>query len=227
VRIGVFASHEGTTLQAVVDACAAKAIPCQVVAVISNHQESGALRRAQTAGIRGYHLSSRTHPDSAGLDAAICQALVESATDVILLAGYMKQIGPETLSRFRGRILNTHPALLPKFGGRGMYGHHVHRAVLAAGEAKSGASVHVVSGGYDAGPILAEAEVRVEPTDTPETLAERVQGCERSLVIEVLGGVATGRVLLPPAEEEGRLTTRFSGPATPAAQRECKKREDR
>ena len=110
------------------------------------------------------------------MDAAICRALVECDVDVILLAGYMKQIGPETLSRFRGRILNTHPALLPKFGVKGMYGLHVHRAVLAAGESKSGASVHVVSEAYDAGPVLAQVDVRVEPTDTPETFSGRRRG---------------------------------------------------
>jgi phosphoribosylglycinamide formyltransferase-1 len=201
VRIGVVASHEGTTLQAVVDACVAGAIRGQVVAVISNNRESGALQRARAAGIPGYHLSSRTHPAPADLDAAISRILAESAADVVLLAGYMKQIGPETLGRFRGRILNTHPALLPKFGGKGMYGLHVHRAVLAASEAKSGASVHVVSEEYDAGPVLARGEVPVKPTDTAEILAERVQGRERSLVVEVLGAIAAGRIRLPAAEE--------------------------
>ena len=176
MKIGVLASHEGTTLQAVVDACAAKAIPCQVVAIISNNRDSGALQRARATSIRAYHLSSHTNPDAADLDVAICRALVECDVDVILLAGYMKQIGPETLSRFRGRILNTHPALLPKFGGKGMYGLHVHRAVLAAGESKSGASVHVVSEAYDAGPVLAQVDVRVEPTDTPETFSGRRRG---------------------------------------------------
>jgi phosphoribosylglycinamide formyltransferase-1 len=172
-----------------------------VVAVISNNQECGALERARAAGIPAYHLSSRTHPDPAGLDAAICQTLADSAADVVLLAGYMKQIGPETLSRFRGRILNTHPALLPKFGGRGMYGLHVHRSVLAAGETKTGSSVHIVSEEYDAGPVLAQCEVPVEPTDTPETLAERVQRHERSLLVEVLGDIAVGRLRLPAAED--------------------------
>jgi phosphoribosylglycinamide formyltransferase-1 len=190
VRLGVLASHEGTTLQGVVDACAAGAIAGQVVAVVSNNGDAGALRRARAAGIAAYHLSGRTHPDRAALDAAICAVLERHAVDLVLLAGYMKLLGPQTLSRFRGRILNTHPALLPKFGGHGMYGIHVHRAVLAAGEVKTGASVHVVTEDYDAGPVIAQCEVPVEPGDTAETLAERVQAQERRLLVEVLGKIA-------------------------------------
>ena len=180
-----------------IDACAASVISCQVVAVISNNRESGALQQARAAGIPAYHLSSRTHPDPAALDAAICEALERHRTDLIVLAGYMKPVGSGTLSRFRGRVLNTHPALLPKFGGKGMYGLHVHRAVLAAGDSKTGASVHVVTDEYDAGPLIAQREVPVEPADTPETLAERVQASERRLLVEVLGRIAEGRLRLP------------------------------
>src|SRR5678815_2675733 len=142
MKIGVLASHEGTTLQAIIDACTAGALAATVVTVISNNRDAGALHRARAAGIRVHHLSSRTHSEAEALDAAICQALVEDEVDVVVLAGYMKKLGPETLVRFRGRVLNTHPALLPKFGGQGMYGVRVHEAVLAAGEATSGASVH-------------------------------------------------------------------------------------
>jgi len=112
--------------------------------------------------------------------------------DLVVLAGYMKKLGPRTLARFRGRIVNTHPALLPKFGGKGMYGIHVHRAVLAAGEAKTGASVHLVDEEYDTGRVVAQREVPVLAGDTPETLAERVQQHERALLIDVLTRVADG-----------------------------------
>ena len=146
--------------------------------------------------------------------------LVDRAVDVVVLAGYMKQLGSQTLSQFRGRVLNTHPALLPKFGGKGMYGLHVHRAVLASGEAKTGASVHVVTEEYDAGPVIAQCEVAVDPADTPETLAERVQARERALLVDVLGQIAHGHLPLPvPPEGEYRPTDRFSGPAAPASER--------
>ena len=197
MRIGVLASHEGTTLQAIIDACAAGALAAKVVTVISNNRDAGALHRARVAGIRVHHLSSRTHSEAEALDAAICQALVEDEADVVVLAGYMKKLGPQTLVRFRGRVLNTHPALLPKFGGKGMYGVRVHEAVLAAGEAQSGASVHLVDEDYDTGPVIAQAEVAVLEGDTPDRLGARVQERERALLVDVLARIADGRISLP------------------------------
>jgi phosphoribosylglycinamide formyltransferase-1 len=193
LRIGVLASHEGTTLQAILDACAAGEITARVVTVISNNSDSGALRRARAAAADALHLSSKTHPAPGELDAAITAALVARQVDVVMLAGYMKKLEPELLERYRGRILNTHPALLPKFGGHGMYGMRVHEAVLRAGETESGPSVHLVDGEYDTGPVLAQAQVSVEPGDTAETLAARVQAAERRLVVAVLGQIAQGQ----------------------------------
>ena len=196
LRIGVLASHEGTTLQAILDACAAGEITARVVTVISNNSDSGALRRARAAAAEAVHLSSKTHPEPGALDGAIIQALTAQQADVVMLAGYMKKLGPALLERYRGRILNTHPALLPKFGGHGMYGMHVHEAVLRAGETESGPSVHLVDAEYDTGRVLAQAQVPVEPGDTPETLAQRVQAAERRLVIAVLGQIAQGQYAL-------------------------------
>ena len=193
MRLGVLASGAGTTLQAVLDARARGAFTGEVALVISNNSASGALERAARAAIPTRHLSSVTHPDSVALDQAIADALSEHGADVVFLAGYMKRLGPITLARYAGRILNTHPALLPKFGGHGMFGGNVHRAVLAAGERESGASVHLVEGEYDTGPVIAQAGVPVHPDDTPESLAERVQARERSLVVEVLSDLAAGR----------------------------------
>jgi len=148
MRIGLLASHEGTTLQAIIEACSTGAIRGDVVVIISNNRESGALRRARARSISAHHLSAQTHPVPAELDAAIGQALVDHGVDVVVLAGYMKKLGPQTLSRFRGRVLNAHPD--------------------------------------DAGPVIAQREVPVDPGDSPETLAERVQAAERDLLIETL-----------------------------------------
>ncbi len=197
MNIAVLASHEGTTLQAVLDACAAGTIAARVALVIGNNAASGSLRRARLAQVETLHLSGATHPDAQELDRALCAALVERRIDVVLLAGYMKRLGPITLARFAGRILNTHPALLPKFGGQGMYGAKVHRAVLASGERMSGASIHLVDGEYDTGPLLAQVRVPVDPEDTEETLAARVQEAERTLVVQVLADVASGKRQLP------------------------------
>lgn len=195
MNVAVFASHEGTTLQALIDACRREAI-ADIVVVVSNNRDSGALRRARAAGIPSARLSGRTHPNPAALDAAIRGVLHAHQAELVVLAGYMKKIGPKTLSAFEGRILNTHPALLPKFGGKGMFGLRVHRAVLEAGEKVTGASVHIVTDEYDAGPVIAQRRVPVNPDDTPELLAERVQGVERQLLVDTVLDVARqgGRV---------------------------------
>lgn len=199
MNIGVIASHNGTNLQAVIDACESGALQAEVSVVISNNSGSGALQRAKRHGLPFYHLSGATHPDPADLDRAICDALEEYKIDVVLLAGYLKKLGPRTLDAFRGRILNTHPALLPNFGGQGMYGARVHEAVLAAGDTKTGVSIHIVDDEYDTGPVIAQCEVPVDSEDTPDSLAERVQTRERAFVVETLQRIASGRIKLPPA----------------------------
>ena len=117
MNVGVLASHDGTTLQSLIEACAAGRIPGRVVVVVSNNGNSGALAKARQAGIQAVHLSSSTHDTTEALDAAIRDTLVAAKTDLVFLAGYMKQVGPLLLAAFKGRVLNTHPALLPKFGG--------------------------------------------------------------------------------------------------------------
>jgi phosphoribosylglycinamide formyltransferase 1 len=198
LRIGVLASHEGTTLQSIIDACRQGRINGRVVVVISNNSGSGALRRAAAAGVETFHLSSVTHASGDSLDAAICEALQQAHADVIFLAGYMKRLGPRTLSAFPARILNTHPALLPKFGGKGMFGDRVFEAVLAGGESESGASVHLVDAEYDTGTVLRQERVEVGPGDTVESLKVRVQACEREAVVKTLAAIANGE--WPPDE---------------------------
>jgi phosphoribosylglycinamide formyltransferase-1 len=195
-RLAVLASHEGTVLQAVIDACARGALPWQIAVVISNNADSGALRRARAAGLVALHLSSRTHEESEALDRVICGALRQHGADLVLLAGYMKKLGPATLAAFRGRIVNTHPALLPRHGGQGMYGLHVHRAVLAAGDRTTGVSVHLVDADYDTGSVIAQTKVPVEPGDTAETLAARVQARERQFVVETLAKITAASLPL-------------------------------
>lgn len=197
MNIGILASGGGTVLQAVIDASAGphpELCPC---IVISNNSGSGAMERAARHGIERRHLSGHTHPEPEALDRAIADALSNSDAELVFLAGYMKKLGPVTLGRFAGRIVNTHPSLLPKFGGRGMYGDRVHRAVLEADEPTSGVSVHLVDAGYDTGPVVARAEVEVATGDTVETLSERVRARERALVVETLVAIASGRITLP------------------------------
>lgn len=184
-------------MQAVLDACASGRLRATPGVVISNNRDAEALHRAAQAGLPHYHLSGATHPLPAALDAAILDALVGHDVDLVVLAGYMKKLGPRTLAHYRGRVLNIHPALLPRFGGQGMYGARVHEAVLAAGERETGVTIHVVDEEYDHGPIVAQCRVPVLADDTAATLAARVLAREHAFLVETLDGITSGTVRLP------------------------------
>ena len=180
VRIAVLASGHGSNLQALVDALKDDA-GAQVVLVVSNRPDAGALENAQragaaTAGIR------KDGQDSSGLR----QGLRAHQTDLVVLAGYLKRVPDPVVAAYRNRILNVHPALLPAFGGHGMYGRHVHLAVLSSGVRVTGATVHLVDEQYDRGRILAQWPVPVAVDDTPETLSARVLAVEHLLLPAVV-----------------------------------------
>lgn len=191
-RIAFLASGAGTTFEAVARACRSGDLPFDPVLLIGNNAASGAFERAAHLGIAARHISAKTEGSDAAADAAVRTALVAAGVELVVLVGYLKKIGPEVLSAFKGRIVNTHPALLPKFGGPGMYGMRVHTAVLEAGERETGVTVHLVDAEYDRGPILAQATVSVAPDDTPESLAARVQDREKPFLIETLKRIAAG-----------------------------------
>ncbi len=188
-RLAVLASHEGTNLQTIIDACETGKLQAVVALVISNNSRSGALARAVKHKIDTLHLSSATHPDPDDLDEAIVNALDSHAIDYIVTAGYMKKLHHRVLTRYAHRIFNTHPSLLPKYGGKGMYGSRVHEAVLAAGDTQTGVTVHEVNQHYDEGDIIKQTHVPVLPDDTPLTLSTRVQACEHRFLIETLAGI--------------------------------------
>lgn len=195
LHLGFLASHGGSNMQAIIDACKAGRLDAKPCVVISNNSEAMALQRAKNEGIPHYHISGATHPGPLE-DEEILRALKQHGVDTVILAGYMKMLGPATLRAYRGRILNIHPALLPKFGGKGMYGKRVHEAVLAAGEKVSGVTIHIVDEHYDAGPIIAQRQVPVLPGDTADSLAERVLKHEHILYAETLQKIADGRIAL-------------------------------
>jgi len=193
-RIGILASHGGSNFQAIFDRCVSGEIPARVGVVISNNSKSGAVARAKKQSLPWAHLSSYTHPEPGALDGAILACLEEYETDLVVLAGYMRKLGHATLAAYSGRIINIHPALLPAFGGQGMYGETVHRAVLESGARVSGATVHLVDEHYDSGPIIAQEVVRVHEDDTVEALAARVLRVEHTLYPAVVRLFAEGRV---------------------------------
>lgn len=175
MRIAVCVSGRGSNLAALVEALACQPGP-RVVLVISNRPDAGALEYAGRAAIPSAVLSDPANP------AEWLPILERAQVDFIVLAGFLKQVPVEVVRRYAGRMINVHPALLPKFGGPGMYGVRVHQAVLASGERESGATVHIVSERYDEGPILGQARVPVLVDDTPETLAKRVLAQEHRLL---------------------------------------------
>ena len=196
MNLGFLASHNGSNMQAVIDACHAGRLAARPAVVISNNADSGALERARNERIPCFHLSGRTHPDPEDLDKEIVDVLLEHDVNLVILAGYMKKIGQVTLATFPGHILNIHPGLLPEYGGQGMYGRRVHEAVLAAGAGTTGASVHVVDAIYDNGPVLAQKKVRVKKTDTVDTLARRVLALEHELYVETIDRIIRGEIKL-------------------------------
>ena len=179
IRVAVMASGGGTNLQALLDALnGTPGASARVVRVVSNRQDAGALDRARRAGVAAVTLA---HP----ADAEECAAALGDA-QLVVLAGYLKLVPAPVVSRFRWRMVNIHPALLPDFGGPGMYGPRVHEAVLASGARESGASVHYVTEEYDRGAVIARARVPVLAGDTPDSLAARVLTAEHRLLPRVV-----------------------------------------
>lgn len=194
MKLGFLASHRGSSMRAIVDACRSGHLNAQPRAVVSNNANSPALEWAGEQGLTTFHLSSKTHPSPGELDAAIAGELSGEQVDMVLLCGYMKMVGPRTLAAFPARILNVHPALLPKFGGAGMYGTRVHDAVLAAGETVSGVTIHLVDEEYDRGPIVAQSVVPVRPGDDAGSLAARVLVEEHRLYVDSVRKIVAGEI---------------------------------
>jgi len=190
LKIGVLASGGGTNLQSIIDKSLDGSLHSDIVIVISNNSKAGALERASNHKIDALHISAATEGSAEGVDRRIVEEMDSRDVDIIVLAGYMKKIGPHLLDAYKGKIVNIHPALLPKFGGTGMYGMHVHEAVIASGEKESGPSIHYVDSKYDHGQIIAQVKVPVYPEDTPEELQKRVLAQEHDLLPRVIQKIA-------------------------------------
>ncbi len=197
LKIAVFASGRGSNFEAILTAIqAGKIKSARIVGVVSNNSGSGALATAAKNGIPAYHISRKQFEADSDFDHHIITILESLGANFIALAGYMKKLSPVITSRFRNRIVNIHPALLPEFGGKGMYGEHVHAAVIASGRKISGATVHVVDEVYDHGAIVLQRTVPVSPDETPETLAKKVLEIEHELYPEAIRLFAEGKVTI-------------------------------
>jgi phosphoribosylglycinamide formyltransferase-1 len=180
------ASGKGSNLKAIIKAKKTGRISSKVVLVISNNSSSGALQLAKQNRIAAYHLSQKLFNSEAAFVKKFLSLLKDFKIDLIILAGYMKKLSPVIIGKFKNKIINIHPALLPSFGGKGMYGIYVHKAVLESGVKITGATVHIVDDKYDNGPIVLQRAVGVKEDDTAEVLQKRVLKTEHELYPEAI-----------------------------------------
>jgi len=193
-RIAVLASGNGSNFQALLDACVSGVINAEIVLLVSNKRHAYAITRARLAHVKVLVMEPEKFKSRTVHCAKIARAMNDLNVDLVCLAGYLLKVEPCLTRSFPNRILNIHPALLPKYGGKGMYGRHVHEAVLLAKEAESGCSVHLVNEIYDEGPVLAQARVPVSPEDTADTLAGKIHPVEYKLYVEVVRDVCAGKI---------------------------------
>jgi phosphoribosylglycinamide formyltransferase-1 len=192
VRLAVLLSGGGTTLQNLLDRIAAGRLAARVVVVLASRTDAGGLERARQAGIRAVAVPRKDFPDVDRFNDALHAELDHHAFDLIVLAGFLSPF--QLRQRYAGRVMNIHPALIPAFCGKGLYGEKVHRAVLEAGVKVSGCTVHFADEQYDHGPIILQGTVPVLDDDTPQTLAARVHAVENELYPQAIGLWARGRL---------------------------------
>lgn len=186
INIAFLASHTGSNMQVIIDACKNNELNMNPVIIISNNSKSVALKRAKIEKIPYYCLNSKQFPNPVDLDEIILEKLLYHKAQLIILAGYMKKIGKKTLLNYKDRILNIHPALLPKYGGKGMYGLNVHKTVLENKEKETGISIHIVDEKYDHGKIISQIKIPIPKSVTPEQLQQKVLKYEHTFFVETL-----------------------------------------
>jgi phosphoribosylglycinamide formyltransferase-1 len=191
-RIAIFASGEGSNFEAIVRACQQGRIDAECVLLVCDKPGAKVVERAERLGVESFVFSARDFESKAAYEAEIVRRLDEAQVELVCLAGYMRIVGEVLLGSYEGRIINIHPSLLPKHGGKGMYGIRVQEAVLAAGDKEAGCTVHYVSAEVDGGGIIAQEAIAVAADDTPESLAERVQQAEKALLPQVVGNFVEG-----------------------------------
>jgi len=183
MKISFLASHGGSAAKHIITAIRNNALDAEIAVVITNNPHSDIYHWCRNNAVEVFYISALTHPDEDEKDASITQALQKAGTDLIVLSGYMKKIGPQTVKAFSNKILNIHPSLLPKHGGQGLYGDKVHESVLESGDKQSGATVQFINNEYDAGPIVQQKKVDVAINETLVSLKAKVQAIEGELYL--------------------------------------------
>lgn len=196
IRIAVMVSGQGrgSNMQAIIDSCKSGKINGEVALVVGVNNDAPAIQRAHSQGIPTISISPKACENGDAYDSAIFDALTSANIDLICLAGYMRVLGQNIVNHWRNRIMNVHPALIPSFCGKGMYGHHVHEAVIARGVKFTGVTVHFVDEDYDTGPIILQTVVPVKEDDTPDSIAATVLVEEHSTYTDSIALFADGKL---------------------------------
>lgn len=197
LRICFFASHSGSNMQAIIDSVESGKLDAEIKCLITNNSNCFAIQRAINHNFPYYHISSIKFPNNEDYIREIKSKIDEHQINIIVLAGFMKLLPKAIIDYVGGRVLNIHPALLPKFGGEGMWGMNVHKAVIEAEEKESGPSVHLVDAEYDRGRILGNKRLLINEDETPESLAQRVLELEHELYSEILIKISEGEIEIP------------------------------
>lgn len=182
-RIGILSSHNGSGFEYIQKACDSGTLDAQVVVVISNNSKAKVLEKAASYDIPNFIINANKYPDE-NLDEKITNLLLEFKCDYIFLSGYMKKIEKNLVTKFENKIINTHPALLPKFGGKGMYGRNVHEAVIASNETTSGVTIHYVNENYDEGEFILQKAITLAENETADSLENRIKNLEKEAILE-------------------------------------------
>lgn len=187
-RIGILSSHNGSGFETIQKACEEKVLDAQVVLVISNNTEAKVLQKATHYNIPNFIINAKKYPDE-NLDEKITNLMEEFKVDYIFLSGYMKKIEKNLVTTYENKIINSHPALLPKFGGKGMFGSNVHKAVVESQEKESGCTIHFVNENYDEGEYILQNKISLEENETAETLETKIKELESITIIQALKNV--------------------------------------
>ena len=196
LNLVILASGTGTLFSSIVQTCKKNKLKAKVTSLVSNNKKSPVLQKAKKEKVPVKILDPKDFSSFTKWDESLCSYLKKQKPDLILLAGFLKKIGPKVLTSFNGCILNIHPSLLPRHGGLGMYGIYVHRSVLKSGDKTTGISIHLVSEEYDAGSLVAQKEVPISLNDTPESLQKKVKKIEPIFYISTLQKIIKGEIQL-------------------------------
>jgi phosphoribosylglycinamide formyltransferase 1 len=205
LRIAVFASGGGTNFQNLIDRKKVGDLHVEFALFVGNNSTAKSFERARTAGIHAVHLAPSHFTDPKAYEAKLMHELESRGVELIVLAGYMKQLPGVVFKTFRNKIVNVHPALLPAFGGKGMYGIHVHEAVIAYGAKVTGVTIHFVDEEYDHGAVIAQRTAPVLDTDTPETLQQRVLTLEYDTYWRAIEALAQGTIRIEGRKVVGQI----------------------